>query len=188
MKAVNDRILVQKGIIPERTIGGIIISANTSTDAKVKLNVGKVLSVGEGLRFSDGSSIALKVVPGDIIMWEQFGDITAEVLGEGIVCVRMEDVTCILDKAEEYDGWFFDKMAYDEYLEKMNAELDKKKAELKELEATRKTKMKVRCHNEKCKNRLRADVYEGEEKQCGDCGEIMAPEKEDSKVLHVYQR
>ena len=127
MKACNDRIVVQKGIIPERTVGGIVLTADTSTDAKVKLNVGKVLSVGPGIRFSNGDFVSTNAKEGDVIMWEQFGDIAAEVLGERIVVVRFEDVTCVLDDPKEYEGWYFDMNAYREYEEKLRAEVEKNK-------------------------------------------------------------
>ncbi len=189
MRAVNDRILVHKGIIPERTIGGIVISAGTSTDAKVKLNVGKVISVGEGIRFSNGDTVSPKVSPGDVIMWEQFVDIAAEVLGENIICVRFEDVTCVLDKEEEYKHWFFDVAEYKKYQDGIDAELSKKKVELMESESRRKVQVKVLCPNTKCNApKVFATIYEGEEKVCGDCGSIMAPEVKNEKNIPIHYK
>lgn len=111
MKAVNDRVIVQKAFVKERTVGGILIPVGANVDAKIKLNVGRVLSCGPGLRFSNGECQAPSCADGDVIMWEQFGDINAEVLGTNRVAVRYEDIMAVLEPGE-YDNYVFDVEAY----------------------------------------------------------------------------
>ena len=109
MRAVNDRIYILKAIVPEKTKGGVIIPDGSTADVKVKLNIGKVLSVGPGSKLIDGTYIKPQCKVGDVIQWEQFGDIEAGVSGmERVVVVRWEDVIGILDD-KDYDGWIFEK-------------------------------------------------------------------------------
>lgn len=174
MRAFNDRIIVQKGICPERTKGGIILASGTQIDAKVKLNIGKVLSVGKGIRFSNGDAVIPECNVGDCIMWEQFGEIMAEVLGEGKVAVRWEDVMCALDP-DEYEGWYFDPEEYKKYLAEKEKELEeaKKKQRAEQEAAFAETNMYI-CKNKKC-YRVKKSIQKkpSDNLQCEYCGVEM---------------
>lgn len=172
MQAANDRIHVQKGIIPERTQGGILIAAGTSADAKVKLNIGRVLSVGKGIRFSNGDFIKPDCQPGDVVMWEQFGEINAEILGEGKVSIRWEDVIGILEP-EEYRDWFFNIGDYKAYQEKLDKELSDEKQKIKEREEKAASESFVfACKNKDCYRGFGKPVTtnKSEPPQCDFCG------------------
>lgn len=184
MQAVNDRILVKKGIVPERTIGGILVAANTSVDAKVKLNIGRVISCGAGLRFHDGYYVKPDCEPGDHIMWEQYGDLAAEVLGDDIVCVRWEDVICKLD-AKEVEGWFFDRKEYDKYREELDSQIAKAKEEQRAREAEAASKRIIRvCQNKNC-HQIGRPVENKE--LCEYCGNVMSA-VEDRKGPSIFVR
>ena len=170
MKAVNDRILIQKGIIPERTVGGIFIAAGVSTDAKVKLNIGKVLSVGGGIRFHDGYTVKPECSEGDIIMWEQFGDIQAEILGENRVCVRWEDVICKLGP-DEVKGWIFDPEEYRKIQAENQKKLDEEKKKIRDAEETASALRVIRsCRNKNC-HQINRPIENKE--TCEYCGDLM---------------
>lgn len=179
MKAVNDRILIQKGIIPDRTKGGIFIAAGVSTDAKVKLNIGKVLSVGSGTRFHDGYVVVPTVEEGEVVMWEQFGDIQAEVIGENKVVVRWEDVIGVLDP-DEYKDWIFDMDEYRRVQEKIQKQLEESKKS-REVEAATIKKI-VSCRNSKC---IYVTKPVEDKEQCEYCGSIME-EIEDKKGPSIF--
>ena len=108
MQAVNDRVIILKASVPEKTSSGFYIPQTASSDAKVKLNVGRVLSCGEGLKFSTGEFVSPVCKKGDVVMWEQFGGFSAEVLGKNVMVVRYEDILCVLDSGE-YDNYVFEE-------------------------------------------------------------------------------
>ncbi len=164
MQAVNDRLLIRKGTIPERTVGGIFITAGTASDAKSKLNIGKVISHGN-----------VPVSNGEYITWEQFGDLQAEVLGRDMVCVRWEDVIAVLDE-DDVKGWIFDPAEYDKIHAKQQEELEVKRKEL--LEAQNKSNEGVRyyvCGNRSCFRAVGKNVRKkpGDNLTCEYCGKEL---------------
>jgi chaperonin GroES len=108
MRALNDRVIVKMANMPEKTAGGILIPKGTIKDGEAKINIGKVISCGDGMVLRTGEVVACKVKAGDVIVWEQFGGIRFEILGPRFVCVRSEDIGGILDKSEYDEGWFED--------------------------------------------------------------------------------
>lgn len=130
MQALNDRVICKLSNMPEKTKGGVILPVQNFQDGEAKINIGKVLSAGDGLVLRNGEVIKVKVKPGDVIVWEQFGALRFEILGPRTVCIRSEDIGAVLDKGEYDDGWFeeFDggqasqnKDATLEFKEKMDA-------------------------------------------------------------------
>jgi co-chaperonin GroES (HSP10) len=184
VKATNDRLIIQKGYVLERTQGGIILSSGTSADAKVKLNIGKVLSAGSGIKFASGDVVIPACEVGDVVMWEQFGEIMAEVLGDGIVAVRWEDVMAILEP-EEYKNWIFDKVEYDRQQDAFQKELEIRRKELQKSEEKMLSETKVyRCEVPKCGHRSTIRKRVGESLACEYCG-VEMEEVKDKKVAGI---
>ncbi|MFA5149665.1 MAG: co-chaperone GroES family protein [Candidatus Omnitrophota bacterium] len=101
MIALNDRIIVKKLKLPEKTSGGIYVPDTAKEDSKIRLNVGKVISIGPGTRTVSGDYLSRFVGEvGDFIVWEQFGDLNAEILGKGMCAVRTEDLLCKVSREE----------------------------------------------------------------------------------------
>lgn len=71
-----NRVLVEKIVPPAKTHAGILLP-ETST----KLNSGKVLAVGPGLRDKAGNHIPVAVKEGDTVLLPEYGG-TAVKLGE----------------------------------------------------------------------------------------------------------
>lgn len=116
-QAMGDRILVRKAEMCSKTKGGIYLADSVKKDGMLKLNVGRVLSFGPGLKTVQGEYIpGYSGKVGDVVMWEQFGEFGAEGLGENVNVIRNEDVICLLDEKEAI-GWKFEK---DEVVETEN--------------------------------------------------------------------
>lgn len=108
MKALNDRVICKLCNMPDKTKGGILLPKQAFQDGEAKINIGRVISAGDGMMLRNGEIIPVKVKEGDVIVWEQFGALRMEILGPRTVCVRSEDIGAILDKTEYDDGWFED--------------------------------------------------------------------------------
>lgn len=109
MQALNNRVIVKKAKMPEKTKSGIYIADSTKKDGLVKLNIGKVVSFGPGCKTETGEWLSgYEGKVGDWVAWEQFGEFSAEVLGEGIWVLRNEDLTVRLDP-EEYEKYTKDE-------------------------------------------------------------------------------
>ncbi|KAJ8486195.1 hypothetical protein OPV22_018680 [Ensete ventricosum] len=63
-----NRILVEKIVPPSKTSAGILLPEKTT-----KLNSGKVVAVGPGLRCSNGNLIPISVKEGDTVLLPEYG-------------------------------------------------------------------------------------------------------------------
>ncbi|PKA66943.1 10 kDa chaperonin [Apostasia shenzhenica] len=63
-----NRILVEKVVPPSKTHTGIFLPEKTS-----KLNSGKVVAVGPGVRDRDGKHIPISVKEGDVVLLPEYG-------------------------------------------------------------------------------------------------------------------
>ncbi|KAL8162301.1 hypothetical protein V2J09_013790 [Rumex salicifolius] len=63
-----NRVLVEKIVPPAKTSAGILLPEKTS-----KLNSGKVIAVGAGLRNKEGNLIPLSVKEGDTVLLPEYG-------------------------------------------------------------------------------------------------------------------
>ena len=141
MQALNNRVIVKKAKMPEKTKSGIYIADSTKKDGLVKLNIGKVVSFGPGCKTETGEWLSgYEGKVGDWVAWEQFGEFSAEVLGEGIWVLRNEDLTVRLDP-EEYKVY--------ELNENDSQQVETEKPEITEAETFKKT-VTVGCN--KCDN------------------------------------
>lgn len=71
-----NRILVEKIVPPSKTTAGILLPETSS-----KLNSGKVVAVGPGLRDKQGQNIPVSVKEGDTVLLPEYGG-TSVKLGE----------------------------------------------------------------------------------------------------------
>lgn len=71
-----NRVLVEKIVAPSKTTAGILLPETSS-----KLNSGKVVAVGPGLRNKQGQHIPVSVKEGDTVLLPEYGG-TAVKLGE----------------------------------------------------------------------------------------------------------
>lgn len=71
-----NRVLVEKIVAPSKTTAGILLPETSS-----KLNSGKVVAVGPGLRDKQGQHIPVSVKEGDTVLLPEYGG-TAVKLGE----------------------------------------------------------------------------------------------------------
>jgi chaperonin GroES len=108
MKALNDRVICKLANMPEKTKGGILLPDQAFKDGEAKINIGLVVSAGEGVTLHNGEKISVGVKKGDVIAWEQFGALRMEILGPKMVCVRSEDIGGQLEEGEYDMGWFED--------------------------------------------------------------------------------
>ncbi|CAI0464097.1 unnamed protein product [Linum tenue] len=63
-----NRILVEKIVPPSKTTAGILLPEKTS-----KLNSGKVVAVGPGLRDKNGNQIPVAVKEGETVLLPEYG-------------------------------------------------------------------------------------------------------------------
>ena len=80
MKALNDRVICRLCNMPDKTKGGILLPKQAFQDGEAKINMGRVISAGDGMVLRNGEIIPVKVKEGDVIVWEQFGALRMEIL------------------------------------------------------------------------------------------------------------
>lgn len=102
MIAKNDRIIVKKAKMPEKTAGGVILPSSANDNGKVKMNVGEVIAFGPGMRTAMNEFVSgYDGKIGDFVVWEHFGDFAISVLGPDYFGIRNEDVICVLSEEEK---------------------------------------------------------------------------------------
>jgi len=172
MIAKNDRVICRLGIMPEKTVGGIILADTTQKDGQAKINIGKVVDFGPGMKLLSGEFIqGYDGKRGDIICWEQFGGIAYEVVEKGLVCVRNSDIGCVLEPGE-YKDWEFDQAEADKKRNKAHEALTKKPEVMLEPR-----KQKYQCWNNDCSHKTEVVETAVVEPVCEYCGKEMSEYK-----------
>uniref|UniRef100_A0A2P2MZM8 Protein groES n=1 Tax=Rhizophora mucronata TaxID=61149 RepID=A0A2P2MZM8_RHIMU len=82
-----NRVLVEKIVPPAKTTAGILLP-ETST----KLNSGKVVSVGPGLRTDEGKTIPTSVKEGDTVLLPEYGGTQVKLDEKEYFLYRDEDI------------------------------------------------------------------------------------------------
>ncbi|KAL1330521.1 hypothetical protein HN51_047765 [Arachis hypogaea] len=82
-----NRVLVEKIIPPSKTNTGILLPEKTT-----KLNSGKVIAVGPGLRGKDGNLIPLAVKEGDTVLLPEYGGTEVKLADKEYYLYRDEDI------------------------------------------------------------------------------------------------
>jgi chaperonin GroES len=91
---LDDRILVSRAAVSDRTPGGIIIP--DSVAASEKPNQGRVLAVGNGHRNKKGRLRPLDVKMGDMVMFAKFSGSEVNIGGEDLLLLREEEIIAVV--------------------------------------------------------------------------------------------
>ncbi|KAF3453114.1 hypothetical protein FNV43_RR05650 [Rhamnella rubrinervis] len=82
-----NRILVEKIVPPSKTNSGILLPEKTS-----KLNSGKVVAVGPGIRDRDGKLIPVHVKEGETVLLPEYGGTEVKLGDKGYHLYREDDI------------------------------------------------------------------------------------------------
>lgn len=91
---LQDRILVRRIDVDEKTAGGIIIPDT----AKEKPMQGEVIAVGPGARTEKGEILPMEVKAGDRIVFGKWSGTEVKIDGEDLVIMKESDVLGILEE------------------------------------------------------------------------------------------
>ena len=92
IKPLQDRGLVRRIVVDEKTAGGIIIPDS----AQEKPAEGEVLAVGPGGRDEDGKIHSLDVSKGDRVLFGKFGGTEVKLDGEELLIMKESDIMGII--------------------------------------------------------------------------------------------
>jgi chaperonin GroES len=93
VKPLQDRVLVKRLANEEKTAGGIIIPDT----AKEKPQEGRVVAVGTGKVFENGTVRVPAVKPGDKILFGKYAGSEVKIDGDEHIIMREDDILAILD-------------------------------------------------------------------------------------------
>ncbi len=93
---LQDRILVRRIDVDEKTAGGIIIPDT----AKEKPMKGEVIAVGPGARTEKGEILPMEIKVGDHIVFGKWSGAEVKIDGEDLVIMKESDVLGILEEAK----------------------------------------------------------------------------------------
>ncbi|GAB2267117.1 10 kDa chaperonin [Dionaea muscipula] len=82
-----NRVLVEKIVPPSKTTAGILLPEKTT-----KLNSGKVVAVGAGLRDDQGNHIPVSVKEGDTVLLPEYGGTEIKLGDKEYHLYRDEDI------------------------------------------------------------------------------------------------
>lgn len=90
---LNDRVLVKRKTVDDRTPGGLVIPQN----AQQKPMEGEVVAVGRGRWLQSGKFVEPTVKVGDRVLFARFGGQELPQLGDDHVVLREEDILAVLE-------------------------------------------------------------------------------------------
>lgn len=93
---LQDRILVRRIDVDEKTAGGIIIPDT----AKEKPMKGEVIAVGPGARTEKGEILPMEIKVGDHIVFGKWSGTEVKIDGEDLVIMKESDVLGILEESK----------------------------------------------------------------------------------------
>merc|ERR1712228_176044 len=79
-----NRCLIRRAVAETKSAGGIMLPESSQT----KLNIGKVMAVGEGFTKEDGQLIPLTVAVGENVLLPEFGGTEIDLQGEKFMIYR----------------------------------------------------------------------------------------------------
>lgn len=94
IRPLQDRILVKRVELEEKTAGGIIIPDN----AKEKPMEGKVVAIGNGKRLEDGSLQTPDLKVGDSVLFSKYAGSEVKIDGGEHLIMREDDILGVLEK------------------------------------------------------------------------------------------
>ncbi|MGL1861702.1 MAG: co-chaperone GroES [Pseudodesulfovibrio sp.] len=92
LKPLNDRVLVKRMELEEKTAGGIYIPDS----AKEKPMKGEIVAAGPGKLDDDGKRVAMTVKKGDTVLFAKYAGMEVNIDGEEIVVMREDDILAIV--------------------------------------------------------------------------------------------
>ncbi|MCJ2166322.1 co-chaperone GroES [Pseudodesulfovibrio sp. S3-i] len=93
LKPLNDRVLVKRLEMEEKTAGGIYIPDS----AKEKPMKGEVVAAGPGRLDEDGKRVKLTVKKGDLVLFAKYAGTEINVDGEEHLVMREDDILAIVE-------------------------------------------------------------------------------------------
>jgi len=93
LKPLNDRVLVKRMEMEEKTAGGIYIPDS----AKEKPMKGKIVAAGPGKLDEAGKRVKMTVKKGDEILFAKYAGTEINIDGEEHLVMREDDILAIVD-------------------------------------------------------------------------------------------
>lgn len=91
---LDDRVLVQRSGVSDRTPGGLYIPDTVQAGDRPKQ--GRVVAVGRGHRDKKGRLRPLDVRLGDLVMFAEFGGADVKLFGEDLLCIRENEIIAVV--------------------------------------------------------------------------------------------
>ncbi len=92
-KPLNDRVLVKRLEVEEKTAGGLYIPDT----AKEKPSRGEIVAAGPGKVDSNGKRIELEVKVGDSVLFSKYAGTEVKIEGVEHLIMREDDILAIID-------------------------------------------------------------------------------------------
>ncbi|MFH1915618.1 MAG: co-chaperone GroES [Pseudomonadota bacterium] len=93
LKPLNDRVLVKRLEVEEKTSGGIYIPDS----AKEKPVKGEVVAAGPGKLDEDGKRVKMTVKKGDTVLFAKYAGTEISIDGDEHLVMREDDILAIID-------------------------------------------------------------------------------------------
>ncbi len=90
---LGDKVIVRRIEEEEQTAGGILLPDT----AREQPQIGRVLSVGDGRRLSDGSLVPHQVHEGERVVFQRYSGNEVEVDGETLLIMSENDILAVLE-------------------------------------------------------------------------------------------
>ena len=93
IRPLHDRILLKRKTEEERTAGGLYIPDS----AKERATQATVVAVGKGRILQDGTVVALKVKPGDTVLFGKYAGNEIKMDGEELLLMREDEILAVVE-------------------------------------------------------------------------------------------
>jgi chaperonin GroES len=93
IRPLHDRILLKRKTEEERTAGGLYIPDS----AKERATQATVVAVGKGRILQDGTVVALKVKPGDTVLFGKYAGNEIKLDGEELMLMREDEILAVIE-------------------------------------------------------------------------------------------
>lgn len=94
VKPLQDRVLVERLQVEEKTKGGLFIPDS----AKEKPMQGKVVAAGNGRILEDGKKIPMDVKVGDIVLFAKYSGNDVKIDDKEYLIMKEDDILAIVEK------------------------------------------------------------------------------------------
>ena len=93
IRPLHDRILLKRKTEEERTAGGLYIPDS----AKERATQATVVAVGKGRILQDGTVVALKVKPGDTVLFGKYAGNEIKLDGAELMLMREDEILAVIE-------------------------------------------------------------------------------------------